>query len=186
IWAWNSFPYAVVVRPLRPEADTTPATLLAFTGFWARHPKVLFGSRTLRNAEWRENDNGHYLTWPYPDPVVAGVTDPIVFEPGDSDQTMIAPLAIADIAGGYSIPQATQFLGMIDVHATVDERGNVCIGNVVGVDDCTFRGKLSFPDGIDGIIDFQIHSTENPDLPPYRGRGWLAQSGEGSKSVLRL
>lgn len=88
---------------------------------------------------------------------------------------LIAPVSIAQLQDVY---QLEYYEGELIFQPTrgqilVDALGSVCVR--VYASPCDLVGKLEVPDGDIGLVQYELRSVADKELPPYRGRGWLTR-----------
>jgi len=102
--------------------------------------------------------------------------------------TLVAPITLAALAGEYRFLLTDQF-GQRQAVLRVHADGSACINlDELGTwqqppTGCHFSGRLRVPEGEAGLIDFELSADGNPELAPYRGRGWLAEV-DGSRELV--
>jgi hypothetical protein len=104
---------------------------------------------------------------------------------GPLDLGLVAPVSMSQLSGEFEFLVPHFPPAASNGRLTVGLDGTVCV--VIRPDEslaCDFEGTLATPEGDAGLIDFEIRSTTNEALPPYRGRGWLAMGEQGQELVL--
>jgi len=102
---------------------------------------------------------------------------------------LVAPITLDALAGDYRFEVTDQFFRRQSV-IRVAADGSVCINLAEQAPlpqpptGCHFSGRLSVPEGNIGLIDFELRADANPELAPYRGRGWLAEVNGTRELVL--
>lgn len=104
-------------------------------------------------------------------------------EAGSTISTQLTSLSLPDLSGHYRVPTALQF-AQSAAGLEISPSGTVCIRTLVDDAACRLTGTISVANSELGIVEFRLSHPDNPSLPTYFGRGWMADADYGRELVL--
>lgn len=88
---------------------------------------------------------------------------------------LTVPISIAQLRDVYTLEYYEGELLFVPTigQILIDEFGTVCVR--VYASPCDLTGRIETPDGDIGLVQFELHSTADSEIPAFRGRGWLSR-----------
>ncbi|MEZ5465485.1 MAG: hypothetical protein R3F22_09750 [Lysobacteraceae bacterium] len=110
---------------------------------------------------------------------------PVTLQTGSEDASVSQsmPLSVADLTGTYLVPIRDQLVPRL-TKLEIDHDGALCIYARMESAHCHVTGKVAVANAELGIIEFRASHSDNPSLPVYFGRGWMADADYGRELVL--